>query len=88
MNTSDPNINKALEIQDRAKEVIEELNDDHKPFEGLSKKDARRALQTFFRRSFRVQMGMVSLADRKANILIRLNSLLISGMVIFYKNII
>lgn len=61
---------------------------DKKPFSGPRSKEARQALQTFFRSSFRVQMGMVSLADRKANILVRLNSLLISGMVIFYKNII
>jgi len=88
MSTVDPDINKVLKMQSKAKEVIEEIQSEDQPFEGLSNKDSRRALQTFFRSSFRVQMGMVSLADRKANILIRLNSLLISGMVIFYKNII
>ncbi len=74
-------------IRETAKSFLDEVSAENKPFSDLSKKDARRALQTFFRSSFRVQMGMVSLADRKANILIRLNSLLISGMVIFYKNI-
>ena len=87
MITVDPNIKKTLDILSTAKDVNDELKPDNKPFDGLSNKDSRRALQTFFRSSFRVQMGMVSLADRKANILIRLNSFLISGMVIFYKNI-
>ena len=58
-----------------------------KPFSGFDQRETRNALQPIFRNSFRVQMGMVNLADRKANILVRLNSLLISGMVIFYKNI-
>lgn len=78
---------KIEQIQKKTESLIKELQETKKPFSGPYNKDARQALQTFFRSSFRVQMGMIGLADRKANILVRLNSLLISGMVIFYKNI-
>ena len=84
-------MSREIDIIEQQKEVAENIAEQIEqrtgPFTGLSRKDTRRALQTFFRSSFRVQMGMVNLADRKANILVRLNSLLISGMVIFYKNI-
>ena len=55
------------------------------PFEGFRAKDAPRALQTFFRSSFRTHVGLVAIADRKANILLRLNSLLLSGALIFLR---
>lgn len=74
-------------IQEMASQAMDDINDTPKRFGAPGKKNTQRALQTFFRSSFRVQMGMVSLADRKANILVRLNSILISGMVIFYRNI-
>ena len=67
---------------------LQDQLDDHLPFENIKSKDAPRALQTYFRSSFRVQMTMITLADRKANIMLRLNSLLITVMVIFFKNII
>ena len=85
--TTQGTIKQVLDIQDKAQDVIKTVDVEQPPFSGTTPKETRRAIQTFFRSSFRVQMGMVSLADRKANILIRLNSLLISGMVIFYKNI-
>lgn len=80
-------IKKVLDLQEKTQDFITSFDQEQLPFASSNPKEARRAIQTFFRSSFRVQMGMVSLADRKANILIRLNSLLISGMVIFYKNI-
>lgn len=75
----------AAEQFDYSAEAISEAI---KPFSNLKKKDAARALQTYFRSSFRVQMNMAAMADRKANIMIRLNSILISGMVIFYRNVV
>ncbi len=80
-------LRKIVRYQRASDDIIKKIQSNNEPFTGPFRKDARQALQTFFRSSFRVQMGMVSLADRKANILVRLNSILISGMVIFYKNI-
>ena len=57
------------------------------PFDGFDEKESRRALQTFFRTSFRTHLTLASMADRKASIMLRLNSLLLSGGIIFYRNI-
>ena len=53
-----------------------------------SKKDSARALQTFFRNSYRTHISLSALADRKSHIMIRLNSLLISILIVFFKSII
>lgn len=46
-----------------------------------------RAVQHFLRNSYRTHIAMSSLADRKANIMIRLNSILISVLLVFFKEI-
>lgn len=69
-------------------DISETISETGEPFSGFTKKYNPRALQTFFRSSYQVQMSMAAMADRKANIMVRLNSLLISGMVIFYRNIV
>ena len=65
-------------------EALEEIPP---PFTGLKRGDASRAMQTFFRSSFRTHVSLVSIADRKANILLRLNSFLVSGGLVLFKYI-
>lgn len=48
----------------------------------------QKALDTFLRNSYRTHTSLSALADRKANILIRFNSILISILLIFFKEII
>ena len=56
---------------------------------GLKKgRKNQRALDVFLRNSYRTHTGLSALADRKANILIRFNSILISILLIFFKEII
>ncbi len=52
------------------------------------KKDSARALQTYFRNNYRTHINLSALADRKSNIMVRLNSLLISILIVFFKSII
>ena len=47
----------------------------------------QRALDTFLRNSYRTHTSMGALADRKANIMIRFNSILISILIVFFNNI-
>jgi len=47
----------------------------------------QRALDVFLRNSYRTHTSLSSLADRKSNILIRFNSILISILLIFFKEI-
>ncbi len=55
---------------------------------GWKRKDAARALQTYFRNNYRTHISLSALADRKSHIMIRLNSLLISILIVFFKEII
>ena len=61
---------------------------DYLPFDEVKRKDSARIMQTYFRSSFRVHMNLLALADRKANMMLRLNSILITAMVLFFKNVI
>lgn len=51
-------------------------------------RDRIRALQTYFRNSYRTHINLSGLADRKSNIMVRLNSLLISILLVFFKSIV
>ncbi len=57
----------------------------HEPFRPFKEKETPRALQTFLRNQYKVATQYSSMVDRKANIMIHLNSFLISGLVIFSK---
>ena len=68
---------------------------DYKPLTKLQKEKRKgggrqdqKALDTFLRNSYRTHTALSALADRKANILIRFNSILISILLIFFKEII
>ncbi len=58
-------------------------------FDRLEKKLPTRATQTFFRTNYRNHINLSSIADNKANIMISVNSILISVLITFmsYKNI-
>ena len=49
------------------------------------KRDIIRSLQTYFRNSYRVHTALSALADRKSNIMIKLNSIIISIIIVFFK---
>lgn len=58
-------------------------------FQGLEEGVPQRALQTFFRSNFRNHINLSAIADNKANIMISVNSILISVLITFlsYRNI-
>jgi len=61
-----------------------------RPFQNLEKKrNPTRATQTFFRSNFRNHINLSSIADNKANIMISVNSILISVLIslLSYRNI-
>lgn len=51
------------------------------------KRDINRAVQTYFRNSYRTHISLSALADRKSNIMVRLNSILIGLIIIFFKTV-
>ncbi len=53
----------------------------------IGTKKANRALGVFLRNSYRTHTALSALADRKANIMIRFNSILISILIVFFKSI-
>ncbi|PHN08032.1 Pycsar system effector family protein [Flavilitoribacter nigricans] len=59
------------------------------PFQGLEGGDTARAIQTFFRANYRNHINLSAIADNKANIMISVNSILISVLITFlsYRNI-
>jgi Pycsar effector protein len=57
-------------------------------FDSSNKRDVSRARQTFFRTSFKTHITLATMADRKANIMVRLNSILLSALILFYRYII
>jgi hypothetical protein len=63
-------------------DTLEEL------FGSSNKKDVSRARQTFFRTSFKTHLTLATMADRKASIMVRLNSILLSALILFNKYII
>lgn len=63
---------------------------EHRLFHQLEKKrNPTRAMQTFFRTNFRNHINLSSIADNKANIMISVNSILISVLIsiLTYRNI-
>lgn len=67
--------------------MIENTDQLEELFGSSNKKDVSRARQTFFRTSFKTHLTMATMADRKANIMVRLNSILLSGLILFNKYI-
>lgn len=59
------------------------------PFQHLERGDTARAIQTFFRANYRNHINLSAIADNKANIMISVNSILISVLITFlsYRNI-
>lgn len=61
-----------------------------RPFQGLSKRNlSGGAVQTFFRTNYRTHINLSAIADNKANIMISVNSILISVLIsaLSYRNI-
>ncbi len=60
-----------------------------RPFDGLESRPPRRAAQTYFRVNYRNHINLSSIADNKANIMISVNSILISILFTFltYGNV-
>lgn len=58
-------------------------------FVGLEKKIPQRAIQSFFRTNYRNHINLSAIADNKANIMISVNSILISVLItlLSYRNI-
>ncbi|MEM6532569.1 MAG: hypothetical protein AAF654_08090 [Myxococcota bacterium] len=52
-----------------------------------TKKEPRKSLATFQRNQNKIMVNMVNVLDRKAAILIRINTALISGIVVFFEHI-
>lgn len=67
--------------------MIENTDKLEELFSSNNKKDVSRARQTFFRTSFKTHLTLATMADRKANIMVRLNSILLSGLILFNKYI-
>ncbi|MEK6479149.1 Pycsar system effector family protein [Catalinimonas sp. 4WD22] len=57
----------------------------HIPFQPFKKGETSRSLQTLLRNENRAFIRLISMVDNKANIMIHLNSLLLSGLAIFAK---
>lgn len=59
------------------------------PFQNLERGETARAVQTFFRANYRNHINLSAIADNKANIMISVNSILISVLITFlsYRNI-
>lgn len=59
------------------------------PFQQLEAGNTARAIQTFFRANYRNHINLSAIADNKANIMISVNSILISVLITFlsYRNI-
>lgn len=70
--------------------ILSDLNAIEEVAQGKKKgkKESARALQTYFRNNYRTHISLSALADRKSHIMIRLNSLLISILIVFFKTII
>jgi len=60
-----------------------------RPFQQLDTDTPNRAVQTFFRTTYRVHINLSAIADNKANIMISVNAVLVSVLITFlsYRNI-
>ncbi|MEZ4934024.1 MAG: DUF5706 domain-containing protein [Saprospiraceae bacterium] len=68
--------------------ILSDLNEEIDKVKKKGKKESAKALQTYFRNNYRTHISLSALADRKSHIMIRLNSLLISILIVFFKTII
>jgi hypothetical protein len=50
-----------------------------------TKKEPRKALSTFFRNQNKVLVSYLAISDRKAMIMIRVNSMIVSAAILFYR---
>ncbi|MCI5083531.1 MAG: DUF5706 domain-containing protein [Saprospiraceae bacterium] len=70
-------------------QTFEEDSEDKRLYRDLEKKLPVRAVQTFFRANYRNHINLSAIADNKANIMISVNTILISVLITFlsYRNI-
>ncbi|MET1260665.1 hypothetical protein ABV409_15060 [Flagellimonas sp. DF-77] len=52
-----------------------------------TKKEPRKSLATFFRNQNKLMVNMLNMMDRKAAMMIRINSTLVSGIVVFFEHL-
>ncbi len=52
-----------------------------------TRKEPRKSFQTFLRNQNRLYINSFNIIDRKASIMIRMNSIIISGIFLFYNNV-
>ncbi|MBL7793760.1 MAG: hypothetical protein JNK77_15635 [Saprospiraceae bacterium] len=86
-------LHKALLVQRRIQEkaagdTAAFKHQPERPFEGLEEDYPLRAVQTFFRTNYRNHINLSAIADNKANIMISVNSILISVLItaLSYRN--
>lgn len=60
-------------------------NENHDLF--WTKKEPRKSLATFFRNQNKLMVNMLNMMDRKASMMIRINSTLVSGILVFFEHI-
>lgn len=75
-------------LRKQSPEIAEEKERAPARYEGLEEDVPRRALQTFFRSNYRNHINLSAIADNKANIMISVNSILISVLltILTYRN--
>jgi len=74
-----------MEKVDEVKNNSKKKNEPVEMFD--SKKEPRKSLQTFLRNQNKLNVNSVNVIDRKAAIMIRVNSMIISAVVIFFTRI-
>lgn len=52
-----------------------------------TKKEPRKSLATFFRNQNKLMVNMLNMMDRKAAMMIRINSTLVSGILVFFEHL-
>ena len=65
----------------------EKIKEDKTNSRYWTKKEPRKSMATFQRNQNKIMVNMVNVLDRKAAILIRINTTLISGIVVFFEHI-
>ncbi len=86
-------IRKLKKVVEKEGASFNEENKEERPrsrlFHTLEKKQPTRAVQTFFRANYRNHINLSSIADNKANIMISVNSILISVLIsiLTYQNL-
>ncbi len=75
------NIVKQKNRVDKAKVVETEATATTRPFENIAFSGTDRGAQTYFRTNYRMHIDLSAIADNKANIMISVNSILISALI-------